>query len=62
MKCVCGATLPIDHHSSCCDRCLHDPECPGCYSKFCANALEDYEPDEDDCSDEEEEEWDYEES
>lgn len=56
MKCVCGAVLPVDHPSSCCDRCLHDPDCPGCDSRFCANRLEDYGGDEYD--DEEEPDFD----
>jgi len=25
MRCVCGATIPIDSRSSLCDSCLHDP-------------------------------------
>ena len=24
MKCVCGATLPVDNRSSLCDTCLHE--------------------------------------
>ena len=29
MKCVCGATVPIDSRSSLCDHCLnHDPDDP----------------------------------
>ena len=42
MKCVCGATLPIDNGSSLCDGCLHDPDCPGCSSRHCANNNDDY--------------------
>lgn len=28
MVCVCGAKLPIDNPSSCCDACLRDPDDP----------------------------------
>ena len=28
MVCVCGAKLPVDNPSSCCDSCLRDPDEP----------------------------------
>lgn len=28
MKCVCGAVLPVNSRSSCCEGCLQDPDDP----------------------------------
>jgi hypothetical protein len=31
MKCICGKTLPITHHSSICDDCLRDEDEDCCF-------------------------------
>jgi hypothetical protein len=43
MKCVCGASVPLNSRSSLCAGCLHDPECMGC--DVCDPISSDYEED-----------------